>query len=57
MSAVLAYCGMLQDGTTAPVPEGKAGFCGPGCKHCGPFPTLTLQGGVWVCAADYDPGD
>jgi hypothetical protein len=31
------------------------GYCGPHCTHCVDFRVYSIQDGVYVCAADYDP--
>jgi hypothetical protein len=54
------FCGMVDaDGSVAPTPEGKCGYCGPTCQHClltdGRLPIYGLNAdGVWACHADSD---
>jgi hypothetical protein len=52
------YCGLNEKtGEFEPSPPDLVGYCGPACEHCVSFPVYVLQNDVWVCAADYEPGD
>lgn len=49
------FCGQdAETGELVTTPEDQVGYCGPECAHCVGHENYQVQGGVWVCAADYE---